>query len=41
MTATIRPETTQDREATWKVNRSAFDSDAEASLVDALREGGY
>jgi putative acetyltransferase len=37
----IRPETAEDREAIWKVNRSAFDSDAEANLVDALRNGGF
>ena len=37
----IRPETEQDRQAVWDVNRAAFESDAEANLVDALRDGGY
>jgi len=37
----IRPETEQDRQAVWNVNRAAFDSDTEADLVDALRDGGY
>ena len=41
MRTVIRPETAEDREAIWKVNRSAFDSDAEANLVDALRNGGF
>jgi putative acetyltransferase len=37
----IRPETTADQEAIRHVNRLAFGQDAEARLVDALREGGY
>ena len=37
----IRPETKQDRQAVWNVNRAAFETDAEATLVDALRDGGY
>jgi len=37
----IRPETEQDRQAVWSVNRAAFETDAEADLVDALRDGGY
>jgi len=37
----IRPEIEQDRQAIWNVNRAAFESDAEANLVDALRDGGY
>jgi putative acetyltransferase len=37
----IRPETTADHEAIRQVNRLAFGQDAEARLVDALREGGY
>lgn len=41
MNLTIRPETDADREAIWNVHRAAFDGDAEANLVDALRSGGY
>ena len=37
----IRPETTADHEAIRLVNRLAFGQDAEARLIDALREGGY
>jgi putative acetyltransferase len=37
----IRPETTADHEAIRHINRLAFGQDAEARLVDALREGGY
>ena len=37
----IRAETATDHEAIRKVNRLAFGQDAEARLVDALREGGY
>jgi putative acetyltransferase len=37
----IRPETASDLDAIRRVNRAAFDSDAEANLVDALRDGGY
>ena len=41
MNVKIRHETPEDRQAIWTVNRSAFESDAEANLVDALRDGGY
>ena len=41
MSLEIRPETDQDRQAVWNVNRAAFGADAEAKLVDALRDGGY
>jgi putative acetyltransferase len=41
MSVTIRPETGQDRAAIWNVNRAAFQGDAEANLVDALRDGGF
>jgi len=37
----IRPETTADHEAICQVNRLAFGQDAEARLVNALREGNY
>ena len=43
MTATvlIRPELPTDREAISNVNQLAFGSDAEANLVDSLRDGGF
>lgn len=41
MIATIRPEKDSDRQAVGNVNRTAFDTDAEANLVDALRDDGY
>jgi len=41
MNVVIRSETTDDHEAIRHVNRLAFGQDAEASLVDALRDGGY
>jgi putative acetyltransferase len=41
MTVPIRQETHADHEAIRHVNRLAFGQDAEASLVDALRDGGY
>lgn len=41
MNALIRPETAADHNAIRHVNRLAFGQDAEARLVDALREGGY
>ncbi|MEZ6131173.1 MAG: N-acetyltransferase [Planctomycetaceae bacterium] len=41
MTVAIRPEDEQDRTAIWHVNQQAFDGDAEANLVDALRDGGF
>jgi hypothetical protein len=37
----VRPESTADHEAIRHVNRLAFGQDAEARLVDALRDGGY
>jgi putative acetyltransferase len=37
----IRPETDADLDAIRHVNRAAFESDTEANLVDALRDGGY
>ena len=41
MRVTIRPESEADRLAISKVNEAAFESQAEASLVDSLREGGF
>ena len=41
MNPLIRPETSADHEAIRHVNRLAFGQDAEARLVDALRDGGY
>jgi putative acetyltransferase len=38
---TIRPETSTDRAAIFEINRSAFGQDAEAHLVDGLRDGGF
>jgi putative acetyltransferase len=37
----IRPETDADHNAIRHVNRLAFGQDAEARLLDALRDGGY
>ena len=37
----IRPETPADHDAIRQVNSLAFGQDAEARLVDALRDGGY
>jgi putative acetyltransferase len=37
----VRPENDRDHEAIREVNRLAFGGEAEARLVDALREGGY
>tara|TARA_R110002126_G_scaffold39822_3_gene117689 strand:+ start:140 stop:814 length:675 start_codon:yes stop_codon:yes gene_type:complete len=37
----VRPETTEDREAIRYVNQEAFGGDAEAKLVDDLRDGGF
>jgi putative acetyltransferase len=37
----IRPEATADHDAIGHVNSLAFGQDAEARLVDALRDGGY
>jgi putative acetyltransferase len=41
MNCNIRPETSADHQAIRHVNRLAFGQDAEASLVDALRDGGH
>ena len=41
MTLGTRPEADEDRKAVWSLNRAAFESDDEANLVDALRDGGY
>jgi len=41
MNVVIRLEEERDRQALWRVNRAAFEADCEASLVDALREGGH
>jgi putative acetyltransferase len=41
MNINIRPETAADHEAIRHVHRLAFGQDAEARLVDALRDGGY
>ena len=41
MNVLIRPESVADHEAVRHVNRLAFGRDAEARLVDALRDGGY
>ncbi len=41
MSIIIRPETSDDYEAIRSVNSFAFGQDAEARLVDALRDGGY
>ena len=37
----IRPETEQDRQAVWNVYRTAFETEAEANLVDVAVVGGY
>ena len=37
----LRPETSTDHDGIRHVNRLAFGQDAEARLVDALRNGGY
>ncbi len=41
MNILIRHETATDHEAIRHVNRTAFGQDAEARLVDVLRDGGY
>ena len=41
MTIEIRSETAVDRQAIQLLNRAAFETDAEAKLVDALRDGGF
>jgi putative acetyltransferase len=37
----IRPETNSDCQGIRRLNQAAFETDAEADLVDALREGGF
>lgn len=41
MSVTIRHEANQDRAAIWNVNQAAFEGDAEANLVNSLRDGGF
>ena len=41
MSVMIRPEADHDLAASWNVNQAAFEGDAEANLVDALRDGGF
>ncbi len=41
MTIEIRSEKNNDRDAVWRINSAAFETDAEAILVDALRDGGF
>lgn len=41
MSVAIRREAKHDRAAIWNVNRAAFEGEAEADLVDALRDGGF
>jgi putative acetyltransferase len=41
MEVVIRPEEEADRQAVWNVNRTTFETEEEANLVDALRDGGY
>ena len=41
MCVTIRSETTTDFYATREIHAAAFGNDAEADLVDQLREEGY
>jgi hypothetical protein len=41
MNVTIRPESIEDLQSIWHVNQAAFEGDAEANLVDALRDGGF
>jgi putative acetyltransferase len=36
----IRPETKEDIAKIWRINAAAFDTEAEANLVDNLRESG-
>jgi putative acetyltransferase len=38
MSVVIRSESDKDREAIWALNREAFNRDAEANLVDAIRQ---
>jgi len=41
MKVVVRPEEDSDRQAVCNVNRTAFETEEEANLVDALRDGGY
>ena len=41
MTVAIRSEAREDRAAIWNVNQATFGSDAEANLVDAVRDSGF
>ncbi len=41
MEITIRTEVADDRQSIWNVNQAAFGGDAEANLVDALRDGRF
>jgi putative acetyltransferase len=41
MEIVVRSENENDRKSVWDINRAAFDSEDEANLVDALRDGGY
>ncbi len=41
MNVTLRPECPEDRQSIWSVNHAAFGNDAEANLVDALRQDGF
>jgi putative acetyltransferase len=41
MSLLIRPERSEDWKAIRHVTRKGFDGDAEANLVDALRDGGF
>lgn len=36
----IRPETKDDFAKIWQINAAAFDTEAEANLVDNLRQSG-
>src|SRR5215203_5315791 len=41
MSLVVRPESPEDRDAIRTANRLAFGQDDEATLVDALRDGGH
>jgi putative acetyltransferase len=41
MSVVIRSEAEHEREAVHHVNQAAFDGDAEANLVETLRDGGF
>ena len=40
MSVVIRPAKASEKDAIGHVNQSAFDGNAEANLIDALRDGG-